>query len=311
MRKSLVGIIILAAIFMTSLPVSAAQIGDYYTVTASDFLSLRSGSGSYYTELDRLSYGTTVQIKGFSGNWVQVYVPSTGETGYVYNAYITPQGSSGTSSGSGTGTYTVTASDFLSLRTGPGSGYTEIDRLGYGTSVKVQSFSGNWAKVYVPSTGETGYVYVGYLKKGGSSGSSSGSSSGTEYTVHVSDFLALRSGPGTGYDEIDRLSNGTIVRVNSFSGNWANVYVPSRDEWGYVYTSYISKTSLPLGTRTCNVTESYLALRTEPAFRYENEIGKIWRGQKVDVKWYTNTGYAYVYAPTLDKEGYVNAEFLK
>ena len=63
--------------------------------------------------------------------------------------------------------------------------------------------------------------------------------------------------------------------------------------------------------KTCCVKESYLALRTAPSFQRENEIGKIWAGQTVNVQWYTNNGYAYVYAPTLGMNGYVNASFIR
>ncbi len=65
------------------------------------------------------------------------------------------------------GDYTTTAQSFLSLRTGAGTQFTETDRLGFGTKVTVQADAGDWSYVFVPSKGEYGYVYNGYLAAAG------------------------------------------------------------------------------------------------------------------------------------------------
>ena len=45
-------------------------------------------------------------------------------------------------------------------------------------------------------------------------------------------FLAVRSGPGTGYGMIDRLHNGDQVAVFGARGDWLGVsYGTRRDEW--------------------------------------------------------------------------------
>ena len=131
------------------------------------------------------------------------------------------------------------------------------------------------------------------------------------YLTTANTFLSLRTGPGTEYTEIDRLGMYTNVHVEYFSGNWAYVYVPSRNENGYVYSGYLT----PAGTgssnvKTCCVATGYLALRTAPSYDDSNEIAPIWAGQQVEVQWYTNNGYAYVYAPTVGCCGYVNASYI-
>lgn len=52
--------------------------------------------------------------------------------------------------------------------------------------------------------------------------------SGHSYTVKVNTYLSLRTGPGTGYDEVGRLFNGAIVTAVEESGNWIKI---SGDLW--------------------------------------------------------------------------------
>ncbi len=73
--------------------------------------------------------------------------------------------------------------------------------------------------------------------------------------------------------------------------------------------------------KTVRVEKNYLALRSDPSYKYENEIGKLYTGDKVKVcgngafsphdfgGGYTE--YIWVYAPTLNKSGWVNANFLR
>ena len=63
---------------------------------------------------------------------------------------------------------------------------------------------------------------------------------------------------------------------------------------------------------TVNVKKNYLALRTAKAFKAENEIGKLYKGDKV-IHCPTsseNSDYWYVYSPDLNKLGYVNRHYL-
>lgn len=52
--------------------------------------------------------------------------------------------------------------------------------------------------------------------------------SGHSYTVNVNTYLSLRTGPGTGYDEVGRLFNNAIVTAVEESGNWIKI---SGDLW--------------------------------------------------------------------------------
>ena len=72
----------------------------------------------------------------------------------------------------------------------------------------------------------------------------------------------------------------------------------------------------------CNLQSGYLAVRTAPAYKYENEIQstKLYNGEQVTIAgpYVAGTGinntkatYAYVYVPKTGVTGYTNAYYLK
>lgn len=58
------------------------------------------------------------------------------------------------------------------------------------------------------------------------------------------------------------------------------------------------------------VATGYLALRTAKAYDYSNEIGALYTGDTVQVTDYSDPDYWYVYAPSLNRYGYVNCDYL-
>ena len=55
--------------------------------------------------------------------------------------------------------------NYLSLRTGPGTHYTEIDRMGPGTRLEVIGRSGSWRHVRLEN-GEEGWAFGKYIARG-------------------------------------------------------------------------------------------------------------------------------------------------
>ena len=64
-------------------------------------------------------------------------------------------------------------------------------------------------------------------------------------------------------------------------------------------------------TYIVDVASSYLALRSARAFAYENEIGRLYKGETVQVIDKSYGTYWWVYAPSLGKSGYVNSNYLR
>ena len=53
------------------------------------------------------------------------------------------------------------------------------------------------------------------------------------------DNVNVRSGPGTSYSSIGKLSKGTVVRVRNISDGWAKIKFGT--QIGYVYSKYLTK----------------------------------------------------------------------
>lgn len=213
-------------------------------------------------------------------------------------------------------TYTVSvASGYLALRTYPAfDSSNEVGQLYNGDTVTVQEYtSGGYWWVYSPKYDRCGYVNNDYLVAKG--GSSSSSSLGT-YTVSVSSgYLALRTAPS--YDaanEIGQLYSGDTVDVKEKSTDkyWL-VYSPKYGKTGYVNRSYLigaGSSSVGGKSYTVKLDAGYLALRSSMVFTKDNEIGKLYNGDTVNLQEKSSDTYWYVYSPKLDCYGYVNKKYL-
>lgn len=62
--------------------------------------------------------------------------------------------------------------------------------------------------------------------------------------------------------------------------------------------------------KTVYVESGYLALRTNPAFDDNNEIGELYTGDAVQILGSTSGSYVFVYSPKYGCTGWVNAGFL-
>ncbi len=134
-----------------------------------------------------------------------------------------------------------------------------------------------------------------------------------KYSVKVDDgYLALRNAKAFDYsNEIGKLYTGEIVQVMDTSDpTYWYVYAQSLGKYGYVNRNYLISVTVSGSEYTVKVDSGYLALRTAKAFDYNNEIGKLYTGEKVQVTDTSDSTYWYVYAPSLGKYGYVNRNYL-
>ena len=98
------------------------------------------------------------------------------------------------------------------------------------------------------------------------------------YTVRVEKgYLALRTAQAYDYrNEIGKLYTGDTVEVEEYgSGDYWYVYSSKLNKYGYVNNNYLFYSGITDDTDyTVSVQNGYLALRTEKAYDYRNEIGK-------------------------------------
>ena len=112
----------------------------------------------------------------------------------------------------------------LNVREGPGVSYPVITTVHRGEKLVAFDYTGNWYKIYFPS-GEGhyyGWCYGGdgitykYLK---------GSTGDTTVLINAS-LLNVREGPGTSYNIITEVTCCQVFVADSFSDNWARIYLP-------------------------------------------------------------------------------------
>ena len=128
---------------------------------------------------------------------------------------------------------TVTA-DALNVRSGPSTSYSITTKLYKGDKVEILETSNGWHKIKA-SNGKIGWVSGDYIKV------SSGSTSQTSYKATVTaTSLNVRSGAGTSYSVITKLSKGTVVDVlESASNGWKKIKT-SGGTTGWASGSYLA-----------------------------------------------------------------------
>ena len=63
---------------------------------------------------------------------------------------------------------------------------------------------------------------------------------------------------------------------------------------------------------TVTGTKNYLAIRTAPAYDDKNEIGRLYNGTKIQIRNDLRSGaYVWAYASSINKEGWVNGNYVK
>lgn len=162
-------------------------------------------------------------------------------------------------------------------------------------------------------------------------GAGSTPSSYTTYYAKVNTgYLAIRTAKV--FDDsniIGKMYTGDKVYViDTTTGTYWYCYSPNNGVYGWVNSDYLVINNPGSGnnggTTTSDYTvwtvgntgggSHYLALRKEKAFDSSNEIGKLYDGQVVYVYSYSYAKfedvYWYVYAPSLDKWGYVNSNYI-
>ena len=138
------------------------------TVTATS-LNVRSGTGTSYSVITKLSKGTVVDvIESASNGWKKIKT-SGGTTGWVSGEYLTTgsAGNSSTNNSTSQTSYKATVNtDSLNMRKGAGTSYSVITKLSNGTVVDVlESASNGWKKIKT-SNGTIGWVSGSYLANG-------------------------------------------------------------------------------------------------------------------------------------------------
>lgn len=178
MKRSLFKVLLLAACVCLILgaaapaqaetPVdSAAGIFDYALVSGTGSLNLRSGPGTEYPVCGSLAAGNWVGLLGESGNWYYVYLPTTGQFGYMSKNFL--KRSDGGSPGTTGVVSNPQPNQFLNLRAYPSYSAQVLGIFYNGaTFTLLSSTADGWYQVQI--NGMTGYFRKEYVKLNGTPG---------------------------------------------------------------------------------------------------------------------------------------------
>ena len=130
-------------------------------VVSASAVNFRTGPSTSYSKIATLSKGTEVGFISESNGWSKISY--NGKVGYMASEYLankTNAPSTGNSDNTVKSTKIVTASA-VNFRTGPGTNYSKISTLSYGTEVGFISQSNGWSKISY--NGKVGYMSSQYL----------------------------------------------------------------------------------------------------------------------------------------------------
>ena len=129
--------------------------------------------------------------------------------------------------------------------------------------------------------------------------------------VSSDDGLNIRSGPGTDYDVIGFLNDGSKVTIVSTSNEWIKIKYGSIT--GYVYKDYVtvesntsSNSTTTTSSKTGIVSTDVLNVRSGPGTTY-GTLGTLYQGALVDISSSSNGWYKIKYG---SGTGYVSSEYI-
>lgn len=219
------------------------------TVTG-DYVNVRKGPGTSYAIAGKVYYGDRLVISEtatvnnalwgkFSGGWLSLQYTN-------YNAVKDDTATdAGDSSSAVIATGTVVDCDSLRIRSGPGTGYTQVGSLAVGTYVEItqRKTTGGmeWGKI---SNGWICLTYVQLDEKTsdpttppaeGTTPDTDGSTEnkGQSGTVVNCQLLNVRSGPGTHNARVTTLARGTKVTI-------LETAVYNNQPWGKIQQGWVS-----------------------------------------------------------------------
>lgn len=202
-----------------------------YVTVKSSALHVRYGPGTKYASADKVYQGDKVAYYQEQYGWLRI------KGGWISAAY-TDKDDSTTSTTTSTMVsdgkttvlgYAVVNTSTLNARYGPATSYDIAKKYSAGDRAAYYQTDGNWIRTKDGWISKS-YVYIEGTKVSGSSGT--GTITGTD--------LNIRTGPGTGYSSVGKLSKGDTVEI------LAQVTV-GKTTWGYTSKGWVSMDYVKLG----------------------------------------------------------------
>lgn len=198
--------------------------------TATRNVNVRTGPGLNYQVVDQLVKGQPVDRGTCNDDGTWCYVRHDGDDGWVADVFLATQTPTPPSSN---GDANYAAIRQLNVRSGPGTQFDVVDRLGRGDQVARGQCTDNGAWCYIDHDGTNGWVSARFIQPIEPEAPVSPPSGGTGDRYYASTALNVRSGPDTSFGVVDRLTAGEAVDrgqcVNN--GSWCFIEHDGPDGW--------------------------------------------------------------------------------
>ena len=198
------------------------------------------------------------------------------------------------------GTVNVKASA-LNVRSGPGTNYDRIGGLTKGKAVQYYEVKDGWLRIaYGTGQGWISAAHTDYkpAEKPPETGL-------FDVVVSVNTHLNVRTGPGTSYDKIGELTNGTKVTVLEEKDGWYRFNYNGQEGWIFAEHTYKPGDASTAGQTAADYAKTLKDICVSQNWHYNNSKRKsdgyydcsafthrCWYKAGVDFKWATAAGQA-------------------
>ncbi len=251
LRRALLVIVILAL----ALPVVSAQAApagqSAVTATTTVNLRVRSGPGTTFTQLSYAPTGTVLTVVGRNADSTWLNITINGTQGWVAAWYTNISGDlnsvpviSGAASATTVTGVTVTTTDYLRLRAGPGTDTNTLAIAPIGTTVPVVGRNASSTWINVSFNGTTGWMSAYFvtvsgdlfsvpINDGSSGAAAAPPAAAGPVTASVATNLNYRTGPDTSYTLLGYVPSGTVLTVlgRNSASNWLYVNYNGQQVW--------------------------------------------------------------------------------
>lgn len=279
------------------------------SVTGGSTVNVRSGPGTEYDRVTRVSEGKRITLLESCGEWYHVSVDGT--SGYIMSGLVSPDGGVSLPSapapaparsvepaaapepepaseyptpgepGQQPGNAVVYGGSVINVRSGPGTNYSRVTKVGAGKRLTMVSRVGDWFEVSFD--GVTGYMLGDYLvpdygvldtlpeqetaveepvvmtaqvEESAVSGDARGG-------LITGGTINVRSGPGTEYDRVGHVYSGMRVSILGEENGW--YLVQWNDSTGYVMCDFVLEgvtlVGSPVGQQVASMAMNFLGTR--------------------------------------------------
>lgn len=269
-------------------------------------LNLRTGPGTNYSIISTIKKGMVVEIMENTNAWS--LVKYNGTVGYVSSNYLKEISSNGPSSSeqnSSSDSLDLMECNinYLNVRKGPSTSESILGKLDKSDRVYVvYQTSNGWTRIKYASG--YGYVSSKYLIK-----IDENSQTNDNLIMQCKvNSLNIRKGPSPSEPIVGGLKSGDKVNVvMNLNNGWSKIKF--NGEYAYVNTAYLSKSvDTPKDPAFMKCNTNILNIRNGPSTS-EKIIGKLKIGEKVEVVYHLNSGWARI--KINNSYGYVNSLYLK